>query len=227
MRRFKGRRRGPSLRWFTPNNWNTAQPVVVNTQANWQAGNALFISDTAMLPLLKGSAPFPGVTNAAGRLAGTQLAERQYWRLKRIVGRLEFYMNFSEEAVFSQGLTFRVHWAVVRWHTDDGGAPDTPFIDLSLRDDQDEKPVIIYQDTWTTDYPVGTSLSGAPAVHPLSSDPPLYNYIDIRTGRPFRNEQDLFLATQFTAYDHGSIVPQRDVEMQAHINLRLLGTFGR
>lgn len=225
--RRRGRRRGPRLRWFTPELWNASSPQVYATEIVGAAAPE-FTTATSMARMVYGSAPFAGVVNASGALTGKQLAELQRWRLLRVVGRMVWYLSIDTAIDMSvAGGQVTVWWAFVRWHTEESGQPDTPFPVLATRDDQDEKPVIIAQDVWRTNYPIGTTLE--PGVHPLAAEPPLYSLIDKTMRRPFANEQDLFLATQIGIGTNGiaGIPNGLEVNLTGLLNLRVLGNFNR
>lgn len=225
--RRRGRRRGPRLRWFTPELWNASSPQTY-AQASVVGDQPEFTTDPTMARMVYGSAPFVGVVNALGALTGKQLGELQRWRLLRVVGRMKWYFNTDSPIDMTvAGGQITVWWAFVRWHTEENGNPDTPFPLLATRDDQDEKPVIIAQDVWRTDYPISTTLE--PGSHPLAAEPPLYSLIDKTMRRPFANEQDLFLVTQLGIATNGiaGIPDAADVSLSGLLNLRVLGNFNR
>lgn len=186
------------------------------------------IFDDAVTKVLAGDAPFPGVTNASGQLAGKMLAERQYYNVKRIVGRMSFELGTDKEISMPNGGMVRVYWSLIRWHTDEQGIPDADLLTLYDGNDQDEKPIILAQDVWSTAYPVGTTLNEG--FHQLAADPPLYSMVDKTMRRPFRNEQALFLLTTgfVHCYTNSAGIPMTtELTLRSHINLRTLGTFGR
>lgn len=226
-RRFS-RRRSSGLRWFTPNLWNDPQPAVYSTDT-FGGGGAVSLTGTPVATqVLRGSAPFPGVTNSAGLLAGKILAERQYFQLLRIVGRMSWYFSLTEQVDMPNGGLVQLWWAIVRMNTEESGIPDVnTIIDLSDEEEQDDKKTILAQDVWTTSYPLGTSLA-AGTLHAMAADPPLFSMIDIKLRRPFRNEQDCFLVTQVGVHANGNALPAgEDITLRGKLNLRVLGRFGR
>lgn len=229
FRRSFRSRRGSGLRWFIPNLWSGNRYNTVNLAPTVPATGPDYVSDTSYTRLLSGSAPFSGVNNAAGILTGRILAQRQFWQLRRIVGRLTFAFSGDSEFLFSAGAFMRVHWAIVRAKVNENGQPDEDtFINLVDPDEQDDKQQIIYQDVWQTDYPPGTTL-GADEIHHLGAAPPLYSMIDIKTKRPVGNEQDVFLATQLTGFApfNNGFTVGTEIVLRSYFNLRVLGKFYR
>lgn len=239
MRRRKGgfRRRRSGLRWFTPNLWNASAPQVYTADTSGAGPVSEFTTRTALTPLLRGTAPFPGVTNAAGLLAGTMLAERQYFSLLRIVGRMHWWVDVSFDDIgstmaWSRGGCLSVWWAIVRRGTDEDGRPDTEstgiFPELATRDNQDDKKLILAQDVWRTKIPAGTTAWSDTSIHALDAEQPLDSMIDIRLKRSFRNEQDVYLAVQLGIANFGDNIPGGTTFQLAGLsNLRVLGKFGR
>lgn len=228
------RRRFSRMRWFTPALWSHSNPAPFATHTVPSAGPYQQVAiPPGFARVLSGTAPFQGVNNSAGILTGRILAERQYYNIRRIVGRMEFFLSTDSPLdMESEGGAIRVFWALLRMHTDELGQPDeksdgTAVIDVSESEDQDEKAYIIAQDVWTTAYPIGTQL--AAGTHSLAAAPPLYSLIDKTMRRSFRNEQDLFLATSadITTFGGNGIPSNTALELRALVNLRPLGTFGR
>lgn len=230
-RRFT-RRRGSSLRWFTPNLWSGTAPQLSQTINITPAAPEVY-STVALTPLLRGSAPFQGVNNAAGLLSGSLLGERAWYNIKRIVGRLAFFARSPDvEVPFDTGGMVTVWWAIVRMNTDENGVPQTEasgnFPDLHTRDNQDDKKYILAQDVWRTPLPPAT-LWQENVLQNLAAEPPLYSLIDKTFKRSFRNEQDIYLATQFgvVRYNGANFQNNSTLELFALHNLRTLGTFGK
>lgn len=228
------RRRKPSFRWFQPNIWTDGGSIgQYSTVVTGGAASASAFTTPGLTRILSGSAPFPGVVNAAGTLAGRILAERQYYRMRRIVGRLNFYLQTDKSInMEAEGGVIQVFWGIVRIPTDEQGVPDekgagTVIVDLRDAADQDAKEFIIAQDVWTTNYPIGTILPAG--THALAADPPLYSMIDKTMRRSARNEQDLFLWTAMSIQTLGAngIPATTDLNLGVLANLRPLGSFGR
>lgn len=226
-RRRRFTRRGSGLRWFVPELWNGPQPGALGF-GTIGAATSVYIGDTVYTRIVAGSAPFAGVTNAAGLLTGKMLEQRQMWCLKRLVGRFQFAFVPDDEIVLSNGGHVRLHWAIIRAKVENTGVPDeNTFINLTEREEMDDKPTILYQDCWQTNYPVGTTLP-TNSWNVLAAEPPLYSMIDIKTKRWFGNEQDLFLATQYTMFaNNGSLTAGAVINEYANLNIRVLGRFGR
>lgn len=239
MRRRKGgfRRRRSGLRWFTPNLWNASLPQQYNSDTSGAGPANEFTTRTTLTPLLRGTAPFPGVTNAAGLLAGAMLAERQYFNLLRIVGRMnwEMVVEFDDPGdtiTWPEGGCVSIWWAIFRRGTDEDGRPDTEaagtFPELAIRDNQDDKKLILAQDVWRTRIQRGASAWPDSSHHWLDAEQPLDSMIDIRLKRSFRNEQDVYLATQVGIANFGVNLPAGATFILNGLNnLRVLGKFGR
>lgn len=234
-RRRSFRRRSSGLRWFQPNLWNASNPQLYAGIDPLVASAAEAFSEVAVTPVIHGNAPFPGVNNAAGLLAGKVLAERQWLNIVRVVGRMTFYVdlvNPGVEVPFTNGGIVSVFWALFRMGTDEQGRPETEsggdFPALNVRDNQDEKSLILAQDVWRTSVPTGTTwLPGDALSFNVEPEPPLYNMIDVRLKRSFRNEQDLYLATQFGIWNPDELPSGQGYELRGLVNLRPLGRFGR
>lgn len=229
-RRRTFRRRGGSLRWFTPNLWNGALPALYASETvTTPGGTGEIVTAPAVTHVLRGSSPFPGMNNSAGILSGKMLAERQYWQALRVVGRMNWYFTADDEIDMNSGGIITVWWGLVRSHTNENGVPDTPLLALEDEENQDEKPLILAQDVWRTSYPAGTLLQPG-TLHPLAGEPPLYSMVDKTLKRGFRNEQDMFLTCQLgvTTWGNATGIPF-DTELHLHgaHSLRLLGRFGR
>jgi len=226
--RRKGfRRRSSRMRWFTPNLWNATQPQLYTTLIA-AGGLSEQTSEVALTNLCYGSAPFPGVLNAVGIRAGAMLAERQYYNIRRVVGRMRWYWSASDECTVRQVSVF---WAIVRMATDENGQPDAQalgnFPSLAVRDNQDDKKLILAQDVWRTFYQTPQAVTGINQLFECEAEPPLYTMVDKTMRRSFRNEQDIFLATQLGVVFETPIQNGEEVRLGGCVNLRMLGTFGR
>jgi len=229
-RRGTFRRRKSFLRWFTPNLWNASNPQLysqfIGNGANEQT------SEVALTNLCFGSAPFPGVVNPAGIRAGVMLAERQYFSIRRVVGRMRWFLEQDDDVIPMQRTIITVWWAIVRMNTDENGQPDAQalgnFPSLSIRDNQDDKKMILAQDVWRTVVPPGGPSLPDGKLFELEAEPPLFSMVDKTMKRSFRNEQDIFLATQFGVF-WGDTIPASgtEVNLKGLLNLRMLGAFGR
>lgn len=231
-RRFGMRRRSSGLKWYTPALWNASTPQQYNITTAVGPATPEQYSNSALAPIIWGNAPFPGVVNAAGLRAGVPLAERTYLNIRRIVGRMNWYVEIQDaEVTFPLGGIASVHWAIVRMHTNEDGVPDEQasgnYPALATRDNQDEKAMIIAQDVWRTSIPPATTWPEG-SLQFLAAEPPLYNMVDVRLKRSFRNEQDCYLMTQFGVSKWSGDLTQSAVfVLHGLVNLRPLGRFGR
>lgn len=236
FRRRMRRRRG-GLRWFTPNVWSASSGITTNVALGITtpvfevtgAGTDRNLNDIGICPLIKGGPPLPAAVNAAGREAGGQLAERQWWRVLRIVGRLAFQFVWTEaELVLTLPMFLTINWAICRLHIDEAGAADTPLPNLRARDTQDEKAIILAQDVWRHQFGTGHTFDPS-SVEVVGSSPPLFSMIDIKTRRSLRNEQDLFLIWDASLFSPSNQIPTTSFEsfLSPLVNLRTLGKFGR
>lgn len=214
MRRFK-RRRVARPRWFTPNAWNEALGEEV-AQSNATAV-------THATNVLRGNAPFPGVTNASGLVAGQTLAELQRLTLLRIVGRVGFYARNGAEYNEAAVAAYVVHFGFIVLECSESGVPKDPLPNPRVRDDQDER--WIWRDRYIHGPITRTQLDDQP--YDLTTGP-FYGYVDITQRRRMRNEEDLFLLwnARYVGIS-GTPSDQREYYIQTFHNLRCLGRFSR
>lgn len=229
-RRFTRRRRRPMQRWFKPDVYSSGNPTTLGTFTPGVPASSI-VSDTMVSPMLFGSAPFPGVANAAGRIAGTILAERQWWTVRRIVGRLAFTVQ-SETAFEATGpkdvFYYAMHWGIMKWKTEEDGTPTSPMADPSSIDDMDERWV--YRDVWRGQVTPQPSIGAFEPIDILGPDP-FGTYIDISTRRVMRNEEDLWFVCKLHLDWFGgsgdSNFPAVPFTIHSWRNLRILGGFAR
>lgn len=229
MRRRFSRRRRPMQRWFKPDFYSGSSPTALGNFTTGVPAPSI-VSDVMVSPLLFGSAPFPGVANSAGRIAGTILAERQWWTVRRIVGRLSFVWH-CQTAITPEipGDSFyaSVHWGIMKWKTEEDGTPTSPMADPSNVDDMDERWV--YRDVWREH----VTTTGLAAFEPqdIIGPEPFGSYIDITTRRVMRNEEDLWFVAKFSAHwfagSGDSNFPSANFLLDSFRNLRILGGFSR
>lgn len=230
----KFRRRRPALRWLAPTNWTDAQwDTIIPANAVVRVSANNLQSEVTMTNLIHGSAPFPGVNNAAGRLTGKILAEKVRYKLLRVVGRMRFGLQNTNsttgwELGFS-GIQVALHWAIVRWETEEDGAPNTPFLDPSDRDNQDQKDNILAQDVWRWELPDNLVIPAGNAIVPLPPVGPLYDLVDLPFKRWVANEQDIFLAFSLSAFAQDGVPAALDTSIALlwQSNLRPLVQLGR
>lgn len=238
-RRRRGgfRRRSAGTRWFQPGLWTQGQEAIVNDNLT-SAPAQTFQQEPSLVSLLRGAAPFPGVNNAAGRLAGTMLAERQYYKINRVVGRLHFWAFTQiggDDFTTQFGALCRVFWSIIRWNTDEQGVPDSQgpgqgFFDSSVGTNQDERKIIVAQDVWSREFPPATQFNTDGQFWEIPGPGPLFNMIDLRMKRPVSNEQELFLCTTvwWHLFSPNENWPSGSVfQLRSHYNLRPYGRLGR
>jgi len=201
-RQFRSR-----LRWAKPALWTgCTEQVIADAEILSSPQDCVESADTGVTAIIKGAAPFKGVTNAAGVLTGTILGERQTLGLVRLVGRLQFslFMDGDDDVVVGPwGIRVEVFWGIQRVSVDDNGIPDEPVAQLNSDDDQDGKEHILYQDVWTTVFAPGQNLLSRTEI-PLNQGAPLYDFIDIRPKkRRAGNEQAFVLSAWFRAFGKG------------------------
>lgn len=237
-RTWSRRRSKAGFRWFTPGLWTSATLNPFSSVSTVAPATSLEI-EASVVPLLSGAAPFPGVNNSAGRLAGRMLAERQYYSIRRVVGRHHWWLAFAmggDDVTLTAPMFAKVNWGIIRWNTDELGVPDSTtsgqgFFDLSLAGNQDDRKTILWQDTWIREFPESTVFPaeiGRPFEIPGPG--PLFNMVDARLRRPIGNEQELFLAATVKLWswnDTDNIPSGSDISLWMSSNLRPYGRLGR